>query len=352
MTTDGETGKVDTDVRNAIVLVCVAAMTSLIFGCAPKPMEEGLHCPPKDNDRAAKKDPATLKIAVIPKSVSVEFWLTVEAGARAAAKDFGVPDAGILWKGPQDETQVTQQADLVQDMITNKVDAIVLAASDAKGLVPKVEAAVKAGIPVITIDSGVDSELPLTFVATDNIKGAQEAAKKLAELIGDEGEVGLIPFVPGAATSQMREQGFKDEIAKHPNIKLVATLYSESDVKKGMDATDDMLAAHPNIKGIFAANEPGAMGAARALETRKLAQKVKLVAFDAAPAEIEALKKGTIQALVVQNPFQMGYQGVEAAVKAINGEPVEKRIDTGVEVVTMENFSEPEIQKLLYPLGK
>jgi ribose transport system substrate-binding protein len=113
-----------------------------------------------------------------------------------------------------------------------------------------------------------------------------------------------------------------------------------------------MLAAHPNLKGIFAANEPGAMGAARVLETRRLAGKVKLVGFDAAPAEIEALKKGVIQALIVQNPFQMGYKGVESAVKAINGEQVEKRIDTGVEVVTMENFGEPEIQKLLYPLGK
>ena len=326
---------------------------SIIFGCAPrKPVTETPPTPATGTATRARKDPSTLRIAVIPKSVSVEFWLTVEAGARAAAKDLGIPDEGILWKGPADETQITQQADLVQDMITKKVDAIVLAACDAKGLIPKVQAAMDAGIPVITIDSGVDSDLPLTFVATDNIEGAKAAARKLAELIGEEGEVGLIPFVPGAATSRMREEGFKEEIAKYPKIKLVATLYSESDVKKGMDATEDMLAANPDIKGIFAANEPGAMGAARALETRGLAGNVKLVGFDAAPAEIDALQKGIIQALIVQDPFKMGYIGVESAVKAINGEQVDKRIDTGVEVVTMDNFNDPEIQKLLYPLGK
>jgi ribose transport system substrate-binding protein len=216
---------------------CLALVTCLlIVGCAPrKPPTEPPRSPSPRATAPAKKDPSTLRIAVIPKSVSVEFWLTVEAGARAAAKDLGIPAEGILWKGPADETQITQQADLVQDMITKKVDAIVLAACDSKGLVPKVQAAVDAGIPVITIDSGVDSDLPLTFVATDNIKGAQEAARKLAELIGEEGEVGLIPFVPGAATSQMREKGFRDEIAKHPKIRLVKTLYSHSDVKKGMD---------------------------------------------------------------------------------------------------------------------
>jgi len=168
-------------------------------------------------------------------------------------------------------------------------------------------------------------------------------------LIGYEGKVGLIPFVPGAATSIQREQGFKEGLKKFPKVKLVATLYSESDVTKGMQVTENMLTAHPDLKGIFAANEPGAIGAARVLQARKLAGKVKLVAFDASPTQIKALQEGVIQALIVQNPFRMGCEGVKMAVKALRGEKIPKRIDTGVTVVTMENFRRPEIRRLLYP---
>jgi ribose transport system substrate-binding protein len=150
----------------------------------------------------------------------------------------------------------------------------------------------------------------------------------------------------------MRERGFKEQIAKYPDIQLVQTLYSQSDAARGMAVTEDMLTSHADLAGIFATNEPGALGCVRAVESRGLAGKVKLVAFDAADAEIDALKRGTIQALIVQNPFKMGYLGVQSALKAIRGEQVEKRIDTGVSVVTHENMAEPEIQRLLYPLGQ
>jgi ribose transport system substrate-binding protein len=133
---------------------------------------------------------------------------------------------------------------------------------------------------------------------------------------------------------------------------LVATLYSQSDVTKGMQVTENMLTAHPDLKGIFAANEPGAIGAARVLKARNLVGEVKLVAFDAAPTEIKALEEGVIQALIVQNPFRMGYDGVKMAVKALRGEKIPKRIDTGVSVVTKENMNRPDILRLLYPLGK
>jgi ribose transport system substrate-binding protein len=227
-----------------------------------------------------------------------------------------------------------------------------MAACDENGLTNVIKKAVDAKIPVITIDSGVKSDLPATLVATDNIAGAKAAAKELARLIGNEGEVGLMPFVPGAATSELREQGFKEGLEELPNLRLVATLYSQSDVAKGMNVTQDMMTANPNLKGLFAASEPGAIGAAQAIKAAGKAGQVKLVAFDGSDEEIEMLKNGTIQALVVQNPFQMGYKGVKAAIDAINGKPIEKRIDTGVTVVTMDNFGQPEIQKLLYPLAK
>jgi ribose transport system substrate-binding protein len=286
------------------------------------------------------------RIAVVPKSVAFDFWLAVRAGAEKAGKEEGVQ---IIWKGPSDERDIAGQRAILENFITQRVDAIVFAACDAKAMVPIAQKALRAGIKVITIDSGLDPDVSLCFVATDNIKGGRIAAEVLAKLIGYEGKVGLIPFVPGAATSIQREQGFKEGLKKFPKVKLVATLYSESDVTKGMQVTENMLTAHPDLKGIFAANEPGAIGAARVLQARKLVGKVKLVAFDAAPTEIKALQDGVIQALIVQNPFRMGYEGVKMAVKALRGEKIPKRIDTGVTVVTMENFRRPEIQRLLFP---
>ncbi|MCC6154562.1 MAG: substrate-binding domain-containing protein, partial [Candidatus Hydrogenedentes bacterium] len=217
-------------------------------------------------------------------------------------------------------------------------------------LVDVIKKALDKKIPVITIDSGVNSDLPNSFIATDNVAGAQAAARELAKLIGNEGEVGLIPFVKGAGTSEQREEGFKKGIAEFPNITIADIQYSQSDVIKAMNVTEDMLTAHPNLKGIFAANEPAAVGVVQALEAAGKAGQVKLVAFDAGDDEVAALKKGTIQALIVQNPFRMGYDGVKTAYDVLQGKTAEKRIDTGVTVVTMENFETPEVQKLLNPL--
>lgn len=317
----------------------LCAMLIATFGCgrAREPRVGG------KGTTAARKP----RIAVVPKGVAFDFWLAVKAGAETAAKEEG---AEVIWRGPADETQVEAQKSIIENFITQRVDAIVMAACDERALVPTVKRAMEAGIPVITIDSGLNPDISLCFVATDNIKAARTAADVLAKLIGYEGKVGLIPFIKGAATSNQREQGFKEGLKKYPKIKLVSVLYSQSNATIGMQVTENMLTAHPDIKGIFAANEPGAIGCARVLEQRGLKGKVKLVAFDASPTEIEALKSGTIQALIVQNPFKMGYLGVKMAMKAIRGEKIEtKRIDTGATVVTMENFKKPEIQKLLFP---
>ena len=329
-----------------VAAIAAVVLLAFVLGCGKKPEEPT--ATPATKAPVATKAEAKYKIAVVPKGTAHAFWKTVEAGANSAGDEFG---AKILWKGPAEETDVAGQTAIIEDFINQKVDAIVMAACDAKALVPKVQAAIKAGIPVITIDSGIATDDALSFVATDNVKGAAEAAKKLAELIGDEGEVGVIPFVKGAATSDMRESGFKDEIAKHAKVKVVSTLYSQSDAQKGMTAAENMMTGNKGLKGIFAANEPGAVGAAQALKQKGAAGKVKLVAFDGADAEIEGLKSGTIQALIVQNPFKMGYEGVKAAVAAIKKEKVEKRIDTGVAVITKDNMDTPEMQKILYPLG-
>lgn len=321
--------------RTLCKLIAVCLAFSLLAGCG--------------NKKTAKAPGKTsLTIALVPKSTSHNFWQTVRAGAEAAAKE---NDVELIFRGPAKETDVAGQITIMEDLTNQKVDAIVMAACNSKALIKPVEKAIKAGIPVVTVDSGIDSDIA-PFIATDNIAGAKEAADELARQIGDKGNVGVIPIVSGAATSTMRENGFKDQIAKHKNIKVVSTLYSECDEAKGMSATEDMLTSNPSIVGIFNACGPGALGSARVLEQRKLAGKVKLVAFDGFPAEIEGLKKGTIQALIVQNPYKMGYEGVKAAIKLKHGEKVPQRMDTGVSVVTMKNFNTPEIQKLLFPMGK
>lgn len=289
------------------------------------------------------------RIAVVPKGTAHAFWQTVKAGAEKAGEE---ENAEILWKGPADENDTPGQIAILEDFITSRVDAIVMAACDAKALIGTIKKAMEAGIPVITIDSGVESDLPLSYVATDNVEGGRIAARTLANLIGQKGKVGLIPFIKGARSSEERERGFKEGLKEFPGVQLVSVLYSQSRAEEGMKVTEDMLAAHPDLAGLFAANEPGVIGAARTLEQRGVAGKVKLVGYDASEVEIEALQKGVVQALIVQDPFRMGYEGTKFAIKAIRKEPIPKRVDTGVTVVTKENLEQPDIQKLLYPLGK
>ncbi|MBD3378185.1 substrate-binding domain-containing protein [candidate division KSB1 bacterium] len=286
------------------------------------------------------------RILVSPKGLVLSFWLSVKAGAEKAGKEM---NAEIIWKGPSLETDIAGQIDIIQDNINKRVDAIVVAACDATALVPILEQADRAGIPVITIDSGINSAVPKSFIATDNVMAAEKAADVLARLVHEKGEVGMIPFVPGAATSIMREQGFKKGLAKYPDMELVSVQYSQTKVEQAMAVTEDMVTAHPNLAGIFAANEAGTVGCAQALKSRGLAGKVKLVGFDASENELQALKDGTVDALIVQNPHKMGYLGVKTAMQVLNGEPVQERIDTGIMVITRKNLETPEIQALLNP---
>ncbi|HZO91177.1 MAG TPA: ABC transporter substrate-binding protein [Chthonomonadaceae bacterium] len=288
-----------------------------------------------------------LRIAVLPKGTAHSFWQTVKAGADAAGAEEG---AEIIWQGPSAETDITEQINIFQNQVNAGVSGIVLAATDAQALVKPVQDAMAKGIPVVTIDSGLSEPISLCYIATDNVEGGRQAAEALAKEVGDKGNVGVLPFKKGARSSDEREKGFMEGIAKHPNIKVVATLYTDSDANKALDQTFNMLTAHPDIVGIFAANEPGGIGAANALRQRKLAGKVKLVAYDASDVEMKGLQEGVIQALIVQNPYRMGYEGVKTVIKAIRRQPIpDKQIDTGVTVVTKDNLNTPDVQKLLKP---
>ena len=323
-------------------LTVIAVLTLVITGCPKQDNQAG-----GGGDSGGGGTSKKLRIAVIPKGTTHSFWQTVKAGADAAG---AAENVEIIWQGPDKETAFTEQINLVQNQVSGGVDGIVLAATDSQALVKPVKDAMEKGVPVVTIDSGLKDNPSLCYIATDNVEGGRRAADSLAKLIGEKGKVGLMPFLKGAGSSDEREKGFLEGIKKYPNITVAITLYNDSDVNKAVEQTLNMLTAHSDLVGMFAANEPGGVGAANALKQKKLEGKVKLVAYDTSPDELKAFDQGIIQALIVQNPYQMGFQGVKTVLKAIRKQPVnEKFIDSGVTVVTKENFNSPEVQKLIKP---
>ena len=290
-------------------------------------------CAPDAGEAPASDD--GLSIAVVPKSVSFDFWSKVRDGAEAAAEELS--NVTIIWNGPNAETDIAGQVNIVEGFINQNVDALVIAPSDAQGLVRVLRQAEEAGIPVVTIDSNTDPQISRAFVATNNREAAARAADLIAEALDGTGKVALIPYIAGASTSIEREEGFRERLADYPGLELVAVQYSNSDIGQAMSVTEDILTAHPDLDAIFAANEPSVLGAAQALKSRDLAGDVVLVGFDASPREIAGVRDGSIHALIVQSPFTMGYEGVMQAVRAIRGETTDTYTDSGNIVVTTAN---------------
>lgn len=269
-------------------------------------------------------------IAVIPKGTSHEFWLGVEKGARAAGKEF---HATILWSGPQQETEYTRQIEIVDSMITRHVDGIAVAAADRQILTASLERAAKAGIPVTVFDSGVDSQQYMTFVATDNLAAGGLAARKLAELLGGKGNVAVMGHAPGSFSTMDRERGFTETLAKEfPDMKIVATQYSMADSAKAMAAAENILTAHPELNGFFTSSEPSSVGVARAIRERLLVGRMKMVAFDSTEGLIHDKAAGVVQALVVQDPFKIGYEAVKSLCTKLDGGNPPRRINLSAKV--------------------
>ncbi len=310
-------------------------------------------CPKTEQNSAATGGtPSTgaadrrLTIAVIPKGTENQFWVSIKAGADAACKEEG---CDVKWDGPNPENNLTAQVNIVNTMVNNKVDGLVIAACDKTALVAPIKAALAAGIPVVTIDSGISTDDPVAYIATNNVKGGEAAADALSKQMGEKGTAGYLIFGKGQVSSDERQQCFIDGMKKHPGIKVLPPLEA-SDAGTAFNSVTNMLTSNVDIGGIFAANEPNGVSAAAVLDQKKLSGKVKLVAFDSSDKEIDALKSGTIQALIVQDPYQMGFKGVKTVLQAIKKQPIaEKLVDSGLKVVTKENLETPEIQKLLHP---
>lgn len=284
-------------------------------------------------------------IAVIPKGVAHFFWQSVHAGADAAGKEFGVE---VVWKGPAQETDYSGQINIVEDAINRRVDGIVLAPSHGDALVPIVERAQMEGIPVTIFDSGISTETYLSYVATDNRHGGVVAAERLAERLGGKGKVAILGVKAGSVSTDEREQGFQDTIKKkYPGISIVAFQYGDADRAKSLDRAIDLLTANADLDGMFASNESSTVGAVQAIKQKGLAGKVILGGFDSSPNLIDDLKGGAIDSLVLQDPFKMGYEGVKAIVDKLNGQTPQRRVDTGVKLLTRENLETAEMQQLI-----
>jgi len=292
-------------------------------------------------------------IAVIPKGTTHEFWKSIHAGAVKAQRELGVD---IIWKGPLKEDDRESQISLVENFISRGVTGIVLAPLDDTALRAPVISAFQSGIPVVIIDSGLKSAGYVSFVATDNHEGGRLAGEDMALRLNQTGKVIMLRYQEGSASTMAREQGFIDATAGHADIELVSSnQHGGATTESAYQASENLLAplktadGKLTVQGIFCPNESTTFGMLRALQDAGLAGSVVFIGFDSSEKLVEALKSEQIHALVLQNPFKMGYLGVKAMVAYLNDDPVEKRIDTGVTLVTKNNMNDPDIKNLLTP---
>jgi len=289
-------------------------------------------------------------IPIIVKDTTSFYWQIVLAGARQAGKDLGV---NVPELGAQAETDINGQISILENAVSGNPAAIVISPTERSALgAPITEAA--ASVPIVGIDSSADSDAFSSFLTTDNVQGGRIAADGLVAAIKaatgkEEGDVALITSVPNAGSLEERRQGFMEQLATYPGIKLVADKYADGQAATGLNITTDLLTANPNLVGIFASNLIMAQGAGQALAENGAAEKVALIGFDSDEKLVSFLKDGTIDGLVVQDPFRMGYDGIKTALAVSKGETVEKFVDTGANLITTANMDEARSQELLNP---
>ena len=325
---------------HSLACLCLAVVST---GC-------GSSSDPSSSTGSTGGSKDSLRIAVIPKGTSHEFWKSVHFGAQQAAQELG--NVEIIWRGPVVESDTGSQIEVVKSMITLQVDGIALAPNQKGGLVDAVEEAIGEEIPVVIFDSGLDEGPEIvSYVATDNYRGGQLAAAQMAEAIGGKGNVILLRYLAGSESTEQREQGFLDKIAEYTDITVVSSDQRGGDnATKSKEKVDQLLQIHgEELAGIFAVCEPNAIGALESLRNAGINDKVKLIAFDPSDALIEALGDGSCSGIVLQDPVEMGYQAVMTLVGAINGETAEAFISTGESVATPENKDEDQIKGLLKP---
>ena len=294
------------------------------------------------------------EVAVIIKATTSDFWQYVLIGANNYALEN--PDkVHVTTYGPPAEADIDKQVAILEDVIASKPDAIVIASTSSDATVPAIEKAAAAGIPVITIDNKVNTDKVLSHLATNNTKGGALCADMLVEALKAantplKGKVGMISSMAGSQVNSDRDNGFSTRLKEiAPDVQIIPVRYIDNDIMKGIAAVEDILTANTDVIGFFGDNNTSGDSVARVFAERKLGGKVAAVAYDSDPEEVAALKDGILYALILQDPYGMGYKGVDSALKALAGETLEKSVDTGATAVTQKNMDDPKIKGLLDP---
>jgi ribose transport system substrate-binding protein len=336
--------------RRQIVAVLLAASLALVAAAACAQVREPGGGGGAQGGGGGKGANAPVELAVVPKAIGFDFWEQVRIGAECAAKK-AEGQVDVQWDGVTAETDVSGQVNLLQNFITQGVDGLVYAATDAKVLYQVTKSAKDQGVTVVNIDSGTNPQpKDVPVFATDNVAAAKRVPDLLAKELGEGGgKIAFIPFQQGTVTNELREEGFKEGLKQHPELKLVAEQSSQSNQNIALQVTEDILTANPDLDAIFAANEPGVLGAAEAVRKAGKAGEIVIVGWDAASEEVQGVREGVISALVVQNPFRMGYDGVNAAVKMVRQGVQVQGQDTGATIVTKDNLNDPKVQSVLNP---
>ncbi|KAA0691415.1 ABC transporter substrate-binding protein [Neorhizobium sp. P12A] len=297
---------------------------------------------------------ADVTIPIIVKDTTSFYWQIVLAGARQAGKDLGVKVPEL---GAQSESDINGQISILENAVAGKPAAVVISPTEFKALGKPVDEAAKS-VPVIGIDSAADSKSFKSFLTTDNVQGGRIAADGLAAAVKaatgkEEGEIAVITSLPGVGSLDQRHQGFMEEIkAKYPGFKVVADKYADGQATTGLNMMTDLITANPNLVGVFASNLIMAQGVGQAIAENKLGDKIKVIGFDSDDKTIGFLKNGALAGLVVQDPYRMGYDGVKTALAVSKGESVQANVDTGANLVTKANMSDPKIDALINPKVK
>lgn len=330
--------------KRLLVLVATVALTATMFaGCAQSSTQSS--STPKNK---------IANVAVIIKATDSDYWQYVLIGANNYAKEHS-DKVKVTTYGPPSEADIDKQVAILENVIEQKPDAIVIASTSSDATVPAIEKAVAAGIKVITVDNKVNTDKISSFLATDNSKGGALCADKMVEKLKSsniplKGKVGVISAMAGVQVLTDRDNGFIKRLKEiAPDLQPIATKYVDNDIMKALSASEDILTSNTDVVGFFADNNHSGDGVSRAIKERKMTSKIAAVSYDSDPEEVQGLKEDTLYALILQDPYGMGYKGVDSALKAIAGETLAKYVDTGVTAVTKANMDKTEIKGLLDP---
>ena len=318
--------------RNSLAAACALLAALLLSGCAADAVGSEQHT-----------------VALVAKSTETEFWLSVFAGAEAAATEYNLK---LSISGPETEEDYESQNRMVAEAVAAGAEALVFSAIDYENNASAIDDAARAGVKIVAIDSSVASDMVSTYIGTDNYAAGQMAAQAALDRVEGKLVVGIVNYDISSANGQERERGAVALLDESGRAEVVAVINTLAEAGQARDDTADMLAEHPEINVLLAFNEPTSVGAAEAVSELGLSESVFLVGFDSNVATVDGLQEGSVDALVVQNPYAMGYLGVETAWQLLEGgEETEGWLDTATTMIDPGNMFSPESQKALFPFG-